>query len=157
MLISLCNKIKTDIMKHILVAIDFDTNEQKLLNVAFEFAHKFKAKLWLIHITAPDPEFVGYDVGPQYIRDNRASELKREHKILQDYANDLEKKGIKADGLLIQGATIDMIMEEADTLNVDLIAIGRLEHSFLYKAFFGSVTEKIVKTSDIPVLVVPLD
>ncbi|WP_033960357.1 universal stress protein [Psychroserpens jangbogonensis] len=143
-------------MKNILVTVDFNRNEQLLVDKAFQLAERFDSKIWLIHIAAPNPDFVGYEVGPQCIRDNRASELRKEHKLLQEQSNELNKKGVKAEGLLIQGATIEMIMEESKKLNVDLIFAGHHEHSFLYKAFVGSVSGKILKKSKIPVLIVPL-
>lgn len=143
-------------MKNILVTIDFDTKEQLIIDKAYQLAKQFKSKLWLIHIAAPDPDFVGYDVGPQYIRDSRASELRNEHRLLQEYANSLEEKGVEAEGLLVQGATIEMIMEEAEKLHVDLIVTGHHERSFLYKAFVGSVSRQIIEKSKIPVLIVPL-
>ena len=144
-------------MKNILVTIDFSENEHLLIDQAFQLAEQFDSKIWLIHIAAPDPFFVGYEVGPQYIRDFRASELRKEHKLLQEHTDALKKKGVDAEGLLIQGATVEMIMEEAEKLNVDLITVGHHEHSFLYQAFVGSVSGKIIKKSKIPVLIVPFD
>lgn len=144
-------------MKTILVTIDFNENIDVLLKTTYEFANAFKAKVWLMHIAAPDPDFVGFEVGPQYIRDARASELRREHKLLQDYAKLLEAKGLIAEGLLIQGATIDMIIEESKKLKVDLIIAGHHDHSFLYNAFVGSVSADIIKKSKIPVLIIPFD
>lgn len=144
-------------MKNILVSIDFDDNEKKLLDIAFQFAKPFGSKLWLIHIAQPDPEFIGYDVGPQYIRDFRASELREEHKLLQQYSKEITERGIESDGLLIQGATVEMVLEEAKKLKADLIVTGHHEHNFFYNAFVGSVSSDIVNKSKIPVLVVPLD
>ncbi|WP_370390043.1 universal stress protein [uncultured Winogradskyella sp.] len=144
-------------MKNILVTIDFDSGEEKLLETALTMANKFSAKVWLLHVTAPDPEFVGYDVGPQYIRDFRAEELRNEHKTLQEFAKRLEQKGIDAEGLLIQGATLEMILNEAQKLKIDLIIVGYEQHNFLYEALIGSVSSKLIKKSKIPVLVVPLE
>lgn len=143
-------------MKNILVTIDFERNEQLLIDKAFQWAESFNSKLWLMHIAAPDPDFVGYKVGPQYIRDSRASVLKKERKQLQEYSNTLNKKGVNAEGILVQGATIEMIMEEAKKLDVDLIIAGYHEHNFLYNAFVGSVSGEILKKSKIPVLMVPM-
>ena len=139
-----------------MVAIDFINNEKLLIDSAFRLAERFDAKIWLIHIAAPDPDFVGYEVGPQYIREFRAEELKKEHKLLQKYTRELEKKGVEAEGMLVQGATIEMIIEEALKLKVDLIIAGHQEHNFLYKAFVGSVSRQIIRKSKIPVLIVPL-
>ena len=144
-------------MKNILVTIDFKNDEQLLVDKAFQLAKQFDSKIWLVHIAAPDPDFVGYEVGPQYIRDSRASELREEHKLLQKLSNELKEKGVTAEGLLVQGATIEMIMEESKKLNVDLIIAGHHEHSFLYNAFVGSISGQIVKKSKIPVLIIPLD
>ncbi len=143
-------------MKNILVTIDFNKNEQSLVDKAFQLAEQFDSKIWLIHIAAPDPDFVGYDIGPQYIRDSRASVLREEHKLLQKQADELKEKGVNAEGLLVQGATIEMIMAESKKLNIDLIIAGHHEHNFLYKAFVGSVSGQIIEKSKIPVLIVPL-
>lgn len=144
-------------MKNILVTIDFNENEKILLDKAFQMAESFGSKLWLVHIAAPDPDFVGYEVGPQYIRDSRATELRKEHKKLQEYTSILIKKGVEAEGLLIQGATIEMIIKESKKLNVDLIIAGHLDHGFFYNAFVENVSAAIIKKSKIPVLIVPLD
>lgn len=144
-------------MKNILVTIDFNKNEALLIDKAFELAKSFNSKLWLMHIAAPDPDFVGYDVGPQYIRDSRAAELRKEHQMLQEYTKNLKKKGVDSEGLLIQGATIEMILEESKKLNIDLIIAGHHEHGFFYNAFIGSVSAEIIKKSKTPVLIVPLD
>lgn len=143
-------------MKNILVSIDFDNNEQFLLDKALEFAKAFGAKLWLIHIAAPDPDFVSLEVGPQYVRDQRAEDLKKEHKLLYDFSQSLSQKGVEAEGLLVQGATIKMIIKEAKKLNTDMIIAGHNKRNFLYQTFVGSVSEDIIKQSNIPVLVVPL-
>jgi len=144
-------------MKNILVTIEFNNNEEILIDKAFQLAEPFNSKLWLMHIAAPDPDFVGYKTGPQYIRDSRASELRKEHKLLQEYAAALKKKGIDSEGLLIQGATIEMIIEESNKLNVDLIIAGSHKHGFFYNVFTESVSEEIIKKSKIPVMIVPLD
>jgi len=47
-------------MKNILVTFDFNKNEMLLIDKAFQLAESFNSKLWLMHIAAPDPDFVGY-------------------------------------------------------------------------------------------------
>ena len=143
-------------MKNILVAIDFEDKAILLLEKAMEIAEKFNSKVWIVHIVAPDPDFIGYEIGPQYIRDSRAEELRKEHKSLQNLAKTLIEKGIDADGLLIQGATREMILQESEKLNIDLIIIGHHEHGLLYKIFAGSVAAQVIRHSKIPVLTVPI-
>src|SRR5210317_539300 len=117
-----------EIMKNILVAIDFDQNENQLLEHALQYAKAFEAKLWLLHVAAPEPEFIGFGVGPQYIRDSRADELRKEHRLLSDYTDLIRLENQECEGLLINGATIEMILEEAQKLAIDLIIIGHHDH-----------------------------
>lgn len=144
-------------MKNILVAIDFDERTYELVAYAAEFAKKFSSKVWIVHIAAPEPDFVGYDVGPEYVRDNRAGELRVEHKNLQLLADKLLKEGVDAEGLLVQGPTVKMILDEAQKLYADLIITGSHDHSFIYNAFVGNTSLELFKKSRIPLLTVPLD
>lgn len=142
-------------MKNILVGIDFHEKTSFLVDKAYEWTKPFDPKIWLLHAAAPEPDFVGYAVGPTYIRDFRARELRTEHKLLTSYVNEFKEKGVEADGLLIPGNTIDVILEESKKLDIDLIVFGHHEHSLLYKIFFGSHASEIVQKSQIPVLIVP--
>ena len=142
-------------MKNILVGVDFHEHTDKLLAVARSLGRAFQAKLWLVHAAAPDPDFVGYSVGPQYIRDSRAEELKEEHRNLAGMVESLKENGVEAEGLMIAGATVEVILEESKKLDIDMIIAGHHEHGLLHQAFFGSVSMEILKSADKPVLIVP--
>lgn len=143
-------------MKNILVTLDFKDEVDLLIGKAVELAGKFNSKIWLMHVAAPEPEFVSYEPGPQYIRDARAQELREEHRLIQNLTKDLQNKGLNAEGLLIQGPTIEMILFESKKLNVDLIIAGHHEHGFFYNAFITSTATEIMHKSKIPVLIVPI-
>jgi nucleotide-binding universal stress UspA family protein len=143
-------------MKNILVCIDFEDDPEILLNKAIEFGIAFEANVSLVHVAAPDPDFVGYEAGPQYIRDARADELKEEHKLLHKYANKLIDKGISTKAFLIQGSTIETIIEKARKTNSDLIILGQHRKSFIYKTLYGSVSEEVMRKTKIPVLIIPI-
>ena len=144
-------------MKNLLVPVEFEEKTSLLLNKAIELAQKFGSKVWIVHIAAPDPDYVGYEVGPQYIRDNRADDLRTEHKLIQKYTDEVKQKGIDSEGLLIQGATAEMILKECVNLNIDLLIIGHHKHGFFHKAFGDSVVSSIIDKSHVPVLIVPLN
>jgi nucleotide-binding universal stress UspA family protein len=143
-------------MKNILVTIDFEEKGQVLIDKAAEMAEKFNAKLWLVHVAAPDPEFVGYEVGPQYVRDVLAKDLREEHKLLQKFSSQLKDRNIDAEGLLVQGTTIETIVGLTKKLTIDLIVIGKHKHGFFHKTFMVSTDESLIELSNVPVLVVPL-
>jgi nucleotide-binding universal stress UspA family protein len=149
-------------MKNILVAIDFEEKTKNLLDNAKQIAEKFGSKIWIIHIKQHEPDYFGspdgFQYGVQYInlRDIKAKQLQKEHKIVQEYANKLIGEGIQAEGLLIEGPTVNMILDEAIKLKIDLIVIGSHPHSFLYNALIESTTSSVIRKSNIPILVVPL-
>ena len=76
---------------------------------------------------------------------------------MHEYAEKMQEEGVDAQGLVIEGATVDMILDKAEKLDIDLIITGHHEHNFVYKAFFGSVAKGVVKKTKIPVLLVPLE
>ena len=119
-------------------------------------AAKFNAKLWLVHVAAPDPDFIGYEVGPQYVRDVLAKDLREEHKLLQKFSSQLKERNIDTEGLLVQGTTIETIVDLTKKLSIDLIVIGKHKHGFFHKTFMISTDESLLELSNVPVLVVPL-
>jgi len=143
-------------MKNLLVTIEFEDHGNKLIEYAVNLAEKFGSKIWLLHVAAPNPAFVGYEVGPQYIRDERAKELKAELHMLNELTKDLKARGFVADGLLIQGATAESIIEEAEKLKIDLIIIGHHFHSWFYKVFGQTTDIEVIDKTQIPVMVIPL-
>lgn len=128
-----------------------------MIKQAKSLASKFEAKVWIVHIAAAEPDFVGYDVGPEYIRQSRAEELKAEHKQLRKIMDDFRQESIESEALLIQGPTIEMIEKEVKKLNVDLLIIGSHKHGFLYETFVGHTSIKMIKKLSIPILIVPVD
>ena len=146
-------------MKNILIPIEFNSNEQKLIDQGVKLAEPFNSKIWLIHIVAPEPDFVPYSGGQDLNneREGRAQELRKEHKLLQDYSYAINNKGVIAISLLVQGPTVKTLMIEVKKLNIDLIIMGNNKHSLIYKVFLESVSSSILKKSKIPVLLVPLD
>ncbi len=144
-------------MKNILIAVELKDQafNQQIIQAAQQLAICFKAKCWIIHIAAPEPDFVGYEVGPQYIRDVQAEDLREDHRSLQKIASELEKAGISAEALLIQGPTEEMILKEVEKLNIDLVVLGNKKHSNFYSTFIGSVTDDLVQDLDIPIYLIP--
>lgn len=142
-------------MKNILAPIDFSPVSQNVLRFATVQARAFGAKLWLLHIAAPDPDFVGFKVGPSYVREQLADELRREHADLQAMAADLVKLGINAEALMVQGPTTDTLLVVATRVEAELIVMGSHGKGALMRALLGSVSEQVLRESPVPVMVVP--
>lgn len=142
-------------MKNILVSTDFSEVQQQLLAMATTLAKGAGAKVWLVHVAAPDPDFVGFSVGPKYIREQRADILRQEHQEIQAQAEQMQAEGVECEALLVQGPTTDTLLEMAGKVQADLIIMGSHGKSALFRAFVGSVSEQVLKESRTPVLIVP--
>lgn len=142
-------------MKKILAAIDFSDVTGNVVEQAAALAQAFSAELTLVHVAAPDPDFVGYEAGPDTVRDARASELRGEHRQLQETGEALRERGLAARALLIQGPTIEKILEETKRIGAEVIVIGSHGHGALHRALLGSVSEGVVRGATCPVHVVP--
>ncbi len=140
---------------NILALIDFSNISGSIIERTGELANFYNAKCWLVHVAAPDPDFVGYEVGPQYIRDSRANELKEEHSKLEAYKEQLENEGADCEILLIQGQINPTILGEIERLNIDLVVLGSHGHTKLYDLVVGSVCEYTLRHATVPLVIIP--
>ncbi|ACB50554.1 unknown [Crocosphaera subtropica ATCC 51142] len=140
---------------NLLVAVDCSDSTQKVVKKAQEMAKTLSAKLWLIHVAQPEPDFVGYETGPQTVRNYVAETFHAEHSQIQEIAETLRKEGIEATALLIQGSTVETIIKEAEKLAVDMIIMGSHERNPISELFLGSVSKGVISQSQCPILIVP--
>jgi nucleotide-binding universal stress UspA family protein len=141
-------------MKNIVVAVDFAEETERVIEAAREFAEAFSAQLWLVHAAAPDPDFVGYEAGPQSVRDAVASGLREEHRRLQQLAEGLRAANIDTTALLVQGPTVQILLAEAKRLEADHIVIGSHGHGAIYRTVLGSVSAGVLHKAPCSVTVV---
>ena len=139
----------------ILAAVDFSPVSDRVLEIAAEIAQGTSAPLTVLHAAAPEPDFVGYEVGPQHVRDQRASELRDEHHKLAEIGDDLRARGIDVKVQLHSGATVETVLEAAEHAGADLIVVGAHRRGRAAKLLLGSVSEGLLRKAHCPVLVVP--
>jgi nucleotide-binding universal stress UspA family protein len=140
---------------NVLVAVDLSAASEQVVAVAGRVAKATGAKVYIIHCAEPDPDFVGYDAGPEVVRDQVAAELHREHEQVQALAKQLRADEIDATALLIRGPTVETTLKEAMRLDAELIVVGSHGHGAVYNLLVGSYSAGILRKSAVPVLVVP--
>ena len=140
---------------NILVAVDLSGASQKILHYAKTLALDLSAKVWLLHVVKPELGFTGFGSDQQSVPDQVAQKYHKENKELQNEADKLQNSGIDAESLLVQGAAVEVILDEASKLNIDLIVVGSHGHGAVYHMVIGSVSEGVLHRSSCPVLVVP--
>lgn len=136
-------------MKHIVGAIDFSVISRDVVELAASVATTYGAPLSLVHVAAPDPFFVGYDVG------RPAEELRKAQEQLHRIVDELRARSLDVTPLLIQGPTIEKLLEEVGRLKADLLVVGSHGRGALAAALVGSVSASMLRYAPCPVLVVP--
>jgi len=135
--------------------VELSDNSRHVADAAVEMAAAFGAKLWLLHVAAPEPDFVGYRAGPQEVRDSIADALHEEHAELSAMAERMAASGIDVEPLMVQGPTVEAIVGKANDLDVDLIVLGSHGRGRLLRALVGSVSVGVLHAAHRPVLIVP--
>jgi nucleotide-binding universal stress UspA family protein len=139
----------------ILVGIDLSESVDLVVQKADELARLLTAQVWLVHISEPEPDFVGFHAGSESIKKTISDAFHHEHQQLQEIADALRKGGINATSLLVQGATVEKLLQQASKLEVDMIVVGSHQRGSISRFLVGSVSSGLIQGAKCPVLVVP--
>jgi nucleotide-binding universal stress UspA family protein len=103
----------------------------------------------------------GFDFGgvPEYISPEQIQRLEDDARNNAEIYLDGQVKRLKTDGLTVEarvvfGLASESLTEYAEQNGVDLIVIATHGRSGIREWFWGSVAERILKTSKIPILMV---
>ena len=140
-------------MKTILVPVDFSDTSPGVIETAKKLATAFGSRVVLLHVSEPEPDFVGFEPGPMAVRQTVARDLKAEHQKVEALKESCGLADVLA--LHIQGPAIEKILHEAAAHGADLIVMGSHGHGALYELLVGSVTAGVLQAAQCPVLVVP--
>jgi hypothetical protein len=58
------------------------------------------------------------------VREDRAFELREEHRGLHEWVDDLRRQGLDVTALLVQGPTVDTLLAEAVSLDASHVVLG---------------------------------
>ncbi len=132
-------------IKEILSPIDFSESSLLELKYSISLAKQLEAKLYVIHVS----EFFNYKV-PVLKRD------KLINKINDKIASIAEESKFKIEKIIYEiGEPAQKIIEVAKKNKVDLIPMAIHQRKGIEKFFLGSISEKVLMYSDIPVLILP--
>jgi len=139
--------------KKILVPCDFLGSSRRACEVGVELAETFRVPLMLMHVVPASSvsySDVPYIPAPEYTKAVEESA----RSALRDEAARLQVKGRAIETLLKTGVAWEEIVEAARGLDVGLIIMGTHGRRGLPRAILGSVAEKVVRLSPVPVLTV---
>jgi nucleotide-binding universal stress UspA family protein len=151
-------------MKKILIALDYDPTAQKVAETGYLLAKSLSAEVILLHVISepvyysstdysPIMGFSGYmDMSPLQL--DSVQGLKKASLVFLDKTkNHLGDKKIQT--FVEEGDFAEAILKTAKNNHVDIIVLGSHSRKWLEKIVMGSVTEKVLDLTKIPVFIVP--
>ena len=139
-------------MKKIIVPVDFSDYSEYALKTAAKLAKKYEAEILALHMLEMSDLLLTTSDGIQIEKANfflKLSEDKFEKFLKKDYLND-----IKLTPLIKHFKVFTEVDDVAKKHDADLIIMGSHGVSGVKEFFLGSNTERVVRSSEIPVLVV---
>jgi nucleotide-binding universal stress UspA family protein len=156
--------MKTNEMKKVLIALDYDKSAQKVAEIGFSLAKAMKAEVTLLHVIT-DPVYyssqeyspiLGFggqvDMAPIQL-DSAESLIKASQHFLDTVKKHLGDMAINI--LVKDGDYADSILEASKELHIDIIVMGSHSRKWLQNIVIGSVSEKVLHQTTIPVFIIP--
>jgi nucleotide-binding universal stress UspA family protein len=151
------------LIKKILIGIDNSKFAEHAAKYGFDIAHKFKAKVGLVHIV--EPVMMPYTNSGDPLMGS--SDMTVADIDIINIQNSASKGIIDAtikkfgDGLDVThfsefGDTADGIISCSKEFGADMIVIGTHSRTGIDRLLMGSVAEHVIRHSEVPVLVVPM-
>jgi nucleotide-binding universal stress UspA family protein len=149
--------------KKVLIALDYNPTAQKIAEIGYAMAKAMHAEVTLLHVVAdptyystaeysPIMGFTGYmDIGQIQLT---SESLKKSTQHFLDKTKDhLGDGSIKT--LVNDGDFAETIMKTAKDLLADVIVIGSHSKRWLDEILMGSVTEKVLHHTTVPLFIIP--
>ncbi len=151
-------------MKKVLIALDYDPTAQKIAEAGYALAKAMDAEVTLLHVISDPVYYASRDYSP-IMGFNGYMDLGTLRKdsvegLTEASAHFLEKtKKHLADDtietIIKEGDFADAILKAAKEIHADMIVLGSHSQKWLEKIVMGSVTEKVLNHTTIPVYIIP--
>jgi len=146
--------MKTNKIKKVLIAMDYDETSQKVAEQGFSMAQAMNAETILLHVISEQPLYYS---GYAYMRELRVDFYDNLEDSTQKFL-DKTKKHLKNESIktiIKVGEIADTILETAKDLDVDIIVMGSHSRKWLENIIMGSQAADVLKETTIPLLIIP--
>lgn len=152
-------------MKKVLIALDYDPTSQKVAEIGYATAKEMNAEVILLHVIT-DPEHYtsseysaimgmqGYMDTSQIQTDSAEGLFNASMHFLNKIKINLNDETINT--MVREGDVAETILAAAKDRFADIIAIGSHSQKWLENVLLGSITEKVIRHTPIPLLIVPI-
>jgi len=156
--------MKTNKVKKVLIALDYNPTAQKVAESGFSLAKNIAAETILLHVItdpvyyssteySPIMGFTGHIANGLLKLDSVDALKKASQQFLDKSKNHLGDKNIQT--LVEEGDYAESILKTAKDLDVDIIVMGTHSRKWLENIVMGSVTEKVLNRTSIPLFIIP--
>jgi universal stress protein A len=137
------------LFRKILCPIDFSEHSLAALDVALRVARQNDAVLCLLNVAPTPAGEAGFQPVPMdhypYVEKDRRAQLKK-------LARERIPAAVRSETLVVSGDPAERVLETARGIAADLIVMGTHGRRGLSHIVLGSVAERVVRESPIPVL-----
>ena len=140
-------------IKNILCAADFSESSAIVAEYAATVAQATGASITCVYVAPSLAEYVGFNV-PQAALDSFVGDVVSSAGQTMDAFVAEHFAGLPAKGLVLAGYPAEEILAAAEEQQADLIVMGTHGRRGIDRIVFGSVAEKVVKSSPLPVLTI---
>ncbi|MEZ0129453.1 universal stress protein [Flavobacterium sp. LBUM151] len=140
-------------MKRILVPTDFSEHAEDALKVAAQIAKKNDSEIIVLHTLELPHQMSDAITGGASIPETMLF-VKKANETLDEISSRPYLDGIPVTEIVKMDKPIHGITQISKEYNVDLVVMGSHGHSAIEELLIGSNTEKVVRNSEIPVLVI---
>jgi len=151
-------------MKKVLIALDYDQTAKKIADSGYALAKALGAQVTLVHVIAdpvyysttdysPIIGFVGFMDTGQFQLDSIDGLKGVSQHFLDKIKHHLSDGNIQTQ--VKEGDFADAILGTAKEINADVIVIGSHSRRWLEEVLMGSVTEKVLHHTTVPLFIVP--
>ena len=150
-------------MKKVLIALDYNPSSVKVAEKGYALAKKMGAKIVLMHVLYEPVYYSSLEYSPivgfnaitmgTYQTDTIEGLKEAAQHFLDKTKHHLADETIQT--ILEEGETADSILEAAKDLHADIIVLGTHSRKWLENILMGSVAEKVLKHSTLPLFIIP--
>lgn len=137
-------------VKKILVPVDFSDNSKKILEAAHYFSDRCEAELHVVFVVQSFDDYSGFFVPHMPVAKFEEEMVQAAEQKMEKFLE--EQNNISAKVLV--GDVAEEIIRHAEDSGMDMIIMGTHGYKGLEKVMFGSVAEKVVRSSPCPVLTI---
>ncbi len=151
-------------MKKILIALDYDPSAQNIAEKGYELASGMNASVILLHVVSDPTYYSSLNYSPimgfdsfsnlDVVQTGAADSLK---KAAQGYLDKTREflGGSNITSIIKEGDFGDGILEAAQETGADIIVMGTHSRRGIDKILMGSVAEKVLHHSTVPLFIIP--